>query len=47
MPYVVYEQPDGKEINSYSCPIVAGYSGCRAERRQSFDPARLADRFVP
>ncbi|MFR5870798.1 MAG: acyl-CoA dehydratase activase-related protein [Alistipes sp.] len=26
MPYVVYEQPDGKEINSYSCPIVAGYS---------------------
>lgn len=26
MPYVVYELPDGKTVNSYSCPIVTGYS---------------------
>ena len=26
MPYVIHELPDGKTVNSYSCPIVSGYS---------------------
>ena len=40
MPFVVYEQSDGKTPNSYNCPVVTGYSEVI---RSAIDPEKRHD----